>query len=201
MNAEDRDRQLDRWLDEALARYSDVEPRAGLEQRILSNLRTQPQRRPWWQWAWIPVAAAVLIAAGVLWMTHPARPDAPPSRAEGGPPLAEHREARVGPEAAPSSRAQRAKVDQGGGRPHRPAPQANLQVASATEDLPRQEVFPSREGVGPMFPSPAPLNTQELALIHLVKRDPEEVRMIAQEQEADRQRLAKMFEETGVPRK
>ncbi len=194
MNAEDRERQLDQWLDGALARYSDVEPRAGLEQRILANLRTQPQRRPWWQWAWIPVAAAVLIAAGVLWMTPGTRPSpgAPPSRA-GGLPLAEHREARVGPEAAPSSRAQRARAGE--------AHPVTAQTVALNEDLPRQEVFPSREGVGPMFPSPAPLNTQELALIHLVKRDPEEVRMIAQEQEADRQRLAKMFEETGVPRK
>lgn len=94
--------------------------------------------------------------------------------------------------AAPS-RAERARVGE--------AHYVTAQTAARNEDLPRQEVFPSRDGVGPMFPSLAPLNTQEVALIHLVQRDPEEVRMIAQEQEADRQRLAKMFEETGVPRK
>ncbi len=210
MNAEDRERELDRWLDEALARYSDVEPRAGLEQRILANLEARRQAsRPWWRWTWIPVAAAVLIAVGAFWITrhrvqsvippvqvkHEVPAGAPPSRAE---------RARVGTDVGAPSLAKRSEAKGGNTaarvHPHHPAPQP-VRLAAAKEDLPRREVFPSRDGVGPMFPSPAPLNTQEVALIHLVKRDPEEVRMIAQEQEADRQRLAKMFEESGVPRK
>ncbi len=107
--------------------------------------------------------------------------------------MAERSEARVGAVGAPPSRAGRARAGE--------AHHVTAQTVALNEDLPRQQVFPSRERVGPMFPSPAPLNRQELALIHLVKRDPEEVRMIAQEQEADRQRLAKMFEESGIPRK
>ena len=38
MNAEDRNQMTDRLLDAALARYSDTEPRDGLEGRILANL-------------------------------------------------------------------------------------------------------------------------------------------------------------------
>ncbi len=198
MNAEDRERQpdkkMDEWLDDALARYSDVEPRAGLEQRILANLQAQPQRRPWWQWAWIPAAAAVLIAAGVLWMTRQrTSPVTPPVQVK--------HEALPPPRPAPQPATQVVHAVQPPVRSRPVKLRPAVQMANTNDDLPRQEVFPSRDGVGPMFPSPAPLNTQEVALIRLVKRDPEEVRTIAQEQEFERQRLAKMFEESGVPRK
>ena len=68
MKPEEREPDLDQVLDQALARYSDVEPRAGLEERILANLRSQPQPRPWWMtWRMPALAAAILVAALVAY--------------------------------------------------------------------------------------------------------------------------------------
>lgn len=58
MEPRDHDRIAEHWLDTALKQYGEAEPRAGLEGRILANLRAaneQPAaRRNWW-----PVVAAV----------------------------------------------------------------------------------------------------------------------------------------------
>ena len=61
MNREERERLVDRVLNEALA-PQEIQPRAGLEQRILANLRAQPLPRPRWRWMWVPAVAALLIA-------------------------------------------------------------------------------------------------------------------------------------------
>ena len=56
----DREKHLDAILDAALALYHrDAEPRTGLEDRILANLRTQPlaQRPRWLAWPWMTAAA------------------------------------------------------------------------------------------------------------------------------------------------
>jgi len=60
---------LDDQIDAALAKYAAVEPRAGLERRILAHLRTQGKTSAsmvWWPWAGV-VAAAILVAALLFW--------------------------------------------------------------------------------------------------------------------------------------
>ena len=57
---------LDRLLDGALAQYSQVEPRAGLEERVLANLRSQPAHRPWWMWVAIPAAVAAVVLVAIM---------------------------------------------------------------------------------------------------------------------------------------
>ncbi len=55
---------MDDELDRALASYSDVEPLAGLEQRVLDRVRDAPvqvQRR-YWSWAALAVCAAAMCA-------------------------------------------------------------------------------------------------------------------------------------------
>jgi len=66
-----KNKQIDEILDSLLAQYSDVEPRSGLEQRILANLgdRARNETVPWWsvKWLWAGAAvAAVIIVAAVL---------------------------------------------------------------------------------------------------------------------------------------
>jgi hypothetical protein len=59
----------DDQIDAALAKNAAVEPRAGLEERILAHLRVQGKTSAsvvWWPWAGV-VAAAILIAALLLW--------------------------------------------------------------------------------------------------------------------------------------
>jgi len=71
MSDNERREFLDELLDASLNRYSQVEPRAGLEERLLAGVPEQAQRFAWPQWAWIPAAAtaAVLIAALAFYAT------------------------------------------------------------------------------------------------------------------------------------
>src|ERR1700730_19014571 len=68
---------LDRELDAALAQYGAAEPRAGLEQRVLTNLQAERENiasRTWWRWpVTVALAAAVTIAVGASLMWKPAR--------------------------------------------------------------------------------------------------------------------------------
>ncbi len=61
--------ELDRMLDAALAKYAAVEPRTGLEDRILANLRAERTRVPdraWWRWSVAGALAAVVVVALAL---------------------------------------------------------------------------------------------------------------------------------------
>jgi len=66
----DEKAKLDRWLNRALAEYSQAEPRSGIELRVLANLRAQrrhiaeQRRRRWWTIGIIATAAVLVI---VLW--------------------------------------------------------------------------------------------------------------------------------------
>lgn len=63
------DQDLDRWLDAALRARVDVEPRIGLEKRVLAQLAMEPQSRTLMPW---PVFAAVtvgLLVAAALTIT------------------------------------------------------------------------------------------------------------------------------------
>ena len=78
-NGRDKDlrQEYERWqglesetleleLDKALARYAAIEPRMGLEDRVLANLRAEPKLAPphaWWRWTAVAALAAVLLVA------------------------------------------------------------------------------------------------------------------------------------------
>ncbi|MCE5306786.1 MAG: hypothetical protein LLG20_04015 [Acidobacteriales bacterium] len=78
MNGDERG-ELDRKLDAALAEYANIEPPAGMEQRILARVREAggSGRIHWWRW----VAAAVPALAGLLavFVYRDLPPVAPPS--------------------------------------------------------------------------------------------------------------------------
>ena len=71
MDNNERDRKLDEWLDEALSKYSAAEPRLGLEQRVVAQLRSgekaRAERRNWWRWmpAFAAIAAVLIVAVAV----------------------------------------------------------------------------------------------------------------------------------------
>src|ERR1700730_13030518 len=85
---------LDRELDAALAQCGAVEPRAGLEQRVLTNLQAEREKiasRAWWRWpVTVILAAAVTIAVGVslTWRSAQTSPvvsvDRRPTRVQSG---------------------------------------------------------------------------------------------------------------------
>ena len=65
-----KERNLDEWLEAELHRYTNSEPRPGLEARVLAQLKTERDRvavrRRWW-WA-ASVAAAMAVIIAVAWV-------------------------------------------------------------------------------------------------------------------------------------
>ena len=178
MNREERDRMVDRVLNEALA-PQEIEPRAGLERRILASLRAQPEPRPWRRWmrTWVPVAvAAVVIALAVgLRMTDLTPAVKPPMVVERQPSMA------PAPKIIPAP-AVRAHV-----RPRLGSPATLVIAASVTPpEPPRQDVFPS----------PEPLSEQERLFYQFVRQSPREAVQVAQMQAVERIR-SQQFMETG----
>src|ERR1700761_8576215 len=58
----------ERWLDSALDRYTDAEPRPGFETRLLASVAAERSKRPRWnlRWHWIAIAATAAVAIAVL---------------------------------------------------------------------------------------------------------------------------------------
>jgi hypothetical protein len=159
------DPKFDRELDAALAKYAAVEPRPGLEDRVLANLRAEEARVPeraWWRWSAVGVAAAIVIAVLAFRSGEPSHPVVmkhPPTVA----PAMQRPGARVGMAVAKNS--------------HPPArPPANRIPHWAGE--PPVSAGPKLD----QFPSPQPLSTQELALTRYVSQFPEEATLIARAQ-------------------
>jgi len=176
---------LDREFDAALAKYAAVEPRIGLEERILANLRAKRERRAtnsWWRWSAVAALSALLLVTGVFaWKSRrPAQNIAAhvlitsQTNAHDGTPNAP----QDGVAAFPSRKT-------GAGRqlktPSRRAPAPVLASAPKLEQ----------------FPSPQPLSEQETILARYVTKFPEHAALIAQARTEELQRDS--VEETGLP--
>jgi hypothetical protein len=170
------DDQLDHLLDAALTKYAAVEPRTGLEERVLAVLRaeqTTARAKTWWRWGMAGALAAVLVVALALALrsgksSHPVFVDRP---AETQPsPTQAPLTANAGAETVP------ARVP--------PVRKQNRQPIST-----RLAADPKLD----VFPSPRPLSEEELALARYVRNFPSDAKRVAQAQEAsEREVLAKM---------
>lgn len=159
------DQHLDRLLDAALARYVAAEPRAGLDQRILANLRAERAQAPspaWWKWSLVAAAAAALIVAALAWrsgrQSRPVITNDAPTTVRG----------------SEKSIPQLAQQDRGAKHFSKRAPARRvaadpLPVAVAAMN-PRLEVFPS----------PQPLSKQEKLLASYVSEYPGPAALIAE---------------------
>ena len=151
---------LDRALDAALTKYAAVEPRVGMEERVLANLRAQRARHPvrgWWPWrvAFALAAAVVMVSWFLLFRSaHQQQVNVHriSSRVTQQDSVQGETEASVTP--SPVKK--------------RPPPPRRLAAAATTE--PRLE----------QFPSPQPLSEQEEILRNYVARYPEHAALIAQ---------------------
>jgi hypothetical protein len=165
---------LDPVLDAALAKFAAVEPREGLEERVLANLRAERARAPersWWRWGFAAGAAVLVIGAVLAWRT------AKPSHT-----VRVNRPAETQP--APTQAPQTANA--GEDVPERVPPmrkQSRRPVSTKLAANPKLDVFPS----------PRPLTEEELALARYVRNFPSDAKLVAQAQEAsEREVLAKM---------
>ena len=165
-----KNRQIDEILDSLLKQYSHVEPRPGLEQRILANLSDATRSEtnlPWWNFKWLwagGAVAAVIIFAAVLiaGRSHVAAPT--PTVVQTQHP------APPQPEVQRTLPATTANV----GRFHQKTPVAahSQNAALALSQWPA------------IFPTPTPLSEQERLMFAYLANTPQEV-VVAQMQRDD----------------
>ncbi len=188
MNREERDRLAEQFLDKALARYGDVEPRPGLEGRILARVQeshavANTGRQGWasrwfgWRGAVVAATAVVAIAIGIHWL-RPAQNPVPNTTASSA-----SRVVEVPLPAAPKTAATPAKAS-----PRAPRRARNTQRKTAVErDEPRLAKFPAA----------APLSEQERLLISYLQRTPrDEIMTVVKENEQFQQEFERRLRET-----
>jgi hypothetical protein len=169
--------ELDNALDAALAKYAAVEPRAGLEDRILANLRADWSRVPdraWWRWSVAgALAAIVVVALALAWRS------GKPSR----PVVANH-----SPATTQASKEQATLAVSSGDANERPLYTSNSTIRRTTNPVRRETVVAASPKLGQpkldqpkldQFPSPQPLSEQEKILQSYVAEYPEKAVLIA----------------------
>lgn len=157
--------EFDHVLDDALAEYRDAGPLAGMEQRVLRRVRLHAERRrKLWQW-WGAFAVCTVMLAITVWigLGNRARHQTVPLQSAGAqqqrPPV-EPQAMNASTHASPKPAPERALLGKVPARSRR----MSAQTASAET---------SRAHVGREFPSPAPLNPEERALLALAQVHPE----------------------------
>ena len=188
--------QLDQILDASLARYNRAaEPRGGLEDRILANLRSQPAAATsgWFSWRrfnrnWmaasaVAIAAVMLVAVLLMPRTQRQQPSPIVATNNNAVPIG----SRSNPSQPTTSGAAsalnptpRGKAAKGWGTPR----VAAKHYASAGNSAPIQQVavaaaVPHLD----VFPSPTPLSVQERMLLSYVRRTPREVMVAVSEEQ------------------
>ncbi len=160
--------ELDRVLDVALAKLKS-EPRAGLEERVLANLRAETARgaeRVWRRWGVLAaVAAALVIVAALSW--RPGRSARPTNHVAIAMPTTQPASTQV----AASGEPREVRLQAGHALRKTRRPRAVEAVTAAAQ--PKLE----------QFPSPQPLSEQERALARYVSQFPHEAELIARAQE------------------
>jgi hypothetical protein len=154
-------------IERGLERAGEVEPLAGLEERLLGKLSKERERRVRWWWMGAPVAAMLLIVALIYWRPQPGKPAI---KVEQRPPKVE----TPAPTAAPPLIATTPQTQKSAARGQRLS-----EPVVATGTSPRQEVFPA----------PAALSDEERVLVALARRKPEIAAEVAQKQAARVQNL------------
>jgi hypothetical protein len=156
MAEQDKDRKLDNLLDSMLARYSDAQPRPGLETRVMAQLREQAGRKKSWKWSlrWTcagAMAAALVTVVFIVRLERPIEsPEPPVFHADWS--LLHHSDPSViqpPPASSSVTTAQR--------NGHAPQPR-HQELAVAADTRPD------------VFPTPAPLSDQEKLLLRYLAR-------------------------------
>lgn len=168
----DPDKQLDDLLESFLSRYSAAEPRAGLEKRILANLRRaqEPTFRFWTQ-PWFlgtAVATALAVLAAVALSLRPGH-HSHPAPVQARTPVA-HPEKQGAAFSPPV-------------RPVRPATRvakSGVRIGNQGEET-RALLVGNRP---PMFPTPGPLSEQEGFMFLYLANTPKE-ELVAQAHRAE----------------
>lgn len=150
---------IDRWLDEGLSRYADVEPRPGLESRMLALLASEQPAPRTISWLALAFSTAALAGLLLLWLRPALQPVSGPDM---------RWTAQLPP--VPLS------------LQHTTLPTA---AARRSEGPRNVTVAPARHGMEAKqerFPSPSPLSEQEKMLVRFVENFPRKAALVAQTQ-------------------
>lgn len=166
---------LDRQLDAALSKFAAVEPRAGLEARVLANLRIgreRATRHSWWRWPAIAALAAVIaVAVSLVWKSGKSTPvimaQHPPATTQTN---------QAGTQSASNGGSSRIPPDAG-----RPARRSKPPVSGTATVI---TLAPKLE----QFPSPEAMSDQEKMLADYVAHFQEQAVLIARFNEEDLRR-------------
>ncbi|MGA9304614.1 MAG: hypothetical protein WBW31_04330 [Candidatus Sulfotelmatobacter sp.] len=158
---------LDRELDAALAKFTAGEPRAGLEDRILANLRAQQAHvtvHSWWRWpALATLTAAIVVTVFLAW-----RLERPVQKTASNPSANKQIDRHAGTQVKQSGSGATQLHDAGSRRQLKPrAVRHSVRVASPAPKLDQ-------------FPSPQPLSEQERILARYIANYPEQAALVAQ---------------------
>jgi hypothetical protein len=156
---------LDRELDAALSKFAVVEPRAGLEDRVLANLRSQQvhaTKGAWWRWpAAAALAAALVVSVFLAWKS-----ERPVQKVASHPSATTRTNELAGTQGANQERGGAAQIydTRSGKRLRRHA------VSHSISPVPKLD----------QFPSPQPLSEQERILARYIANFPAHAALIAQ---------------------
>lgn len=187
--------QIDDVLDSLLANYSSVEPRPGLETRILANLILANPRDAegreasggWWgfKWVWAGAALAAAIIVGAVLMS---------GRRHVAPPPSNTVVQSVQP-AVQQPIVQQPQVQQ-------PTVQSSVPAAAGQERVihrhktlspnPQQNATLAWSQRPPVFPTPTPLSEQERLMFTYLENTPQDV-VVAQIPRNDDQKESEAF--------
>jgi hypothetical protein len=158
MADQEKDKYMDETLDSLLVNYSSMEPRPGLETRILANLREAEKEavHGWWNFKWVwagMVAAAIIVVAVLISGRHQI---APPTNnvvknTQPAPQPEIQRHAAIAPEQV--------------GKIHRRKPPVPTRPQNETLALSERPA---------VFPTPTPLSEQEKLLLSYLAGTPRE---------------------------
>jgi len=172
MGPQGRDK-FDDLLDAALKHYGDVEPRVGLEGRVLRSLPRGRRTRL----RWTPVLAVVCISALTVggWLALRPRKDIPPFRSA------------VMPQELGTTQ---------------PNPPKAIEPGLRTAERKATPIKVGRHAEPKLaqFPSMRVLNRQELAMASYVERFPKEAALIAQEQRSFEDEIRATEKSAGLDR-
>jgi hypothetical protein len=152
-------------LDAALRQYGTVEPRAGLEARVLTNIRIEQERRGERRWNWMPALSAIAVAGSlgaIMFLIR--KPDVTPQV------VAIH--AAPGLIAKDASGGVKPLADRPSTSFSRRKPRPTPRTIVSADDSPKLD----------QLPSPRPLSEQEEILARYVRERPQEARLVARAQ-------------------
>lgn len=164
--------ELDSTLDAALAKYAAIEPRAGLEDRVLANLRAERARVPdrsWWRWSLAgALAAMVVVAVALAWRSVKPFPSV----------VTNHNPAATQTAKEPATHVVASSSGNQILRNQVP-PQQRVALRRAATHHSRSKAVMADNPKLDQFPSPQPLSEQEKILESYVANYPEHAALIA----------------------